>query len=104
MFFLPSLQAGARSDINNEEGNASGAGIDGDKAAWAADFVSAVCDPAATKSEILQALGWLRDAAAGGAEVDKAALAMGGMRKKKNHPEVWDGEVQAEFKSVLKNI
>ena len=67
-------KAGARSDLNNEEGNASGAGIDGDKAEWAKDFVSAVCD-AGTTAEAVQALGWLRDAIAGGATVDKAALA-----------------------------
>ena len=97
-------QGGARSDINNEEGNASGAGIDGDKAAWATDFVSAVCDPTATTDEALQALGWLRDAVAGGAAVDKAALVMGGMRRKKNSPDVWTAAVQAEFKAVLATI
>ena len=97
-------QAGARSDLVNEEGNASGAGIDGDKAAWASDFVSAVCDPTATTQEALQALGWLREAAAGGAEIDKAALVMGGMRRKKNAPEVWTAAVQSEFKAVLSAI
>jgi len=103
LFDFVFAQAGARSDVVNEEGNASGAGIDGDKAGWAEDFVSAVCD-AGSEAEAKQALGWLRDAVAGGAQVDKAGLAMGGMRKKKNAPDVWTAEVQALFKQVLATI
>ena len=95
--------AGAGTGLVNEEGHASGTGIDGDKAAWREDFVSHVCD-AGSSAECLQALGWLRAAIAGGSAVDKAAFAMGGMRTKKNSPGMWTDEVNAEFKAVLCSI
>ena len=89
------LAAGADPTLENNEGNEARAGIEGDKGD--ADFVPALTS-AHSEAELMEALTGLLAQNS----VDKSALVMGGMQKKRGSKEMWTAEVDAMFKKVCK--
>jgi len=89
------LAAGANPDLLNEAGFKAVDGIDGDKVGL--DWIPALTS-AHTADELDEALTGLMTQE----NVDKSALVMGGMQKKKSAKDIWTPEVQERFKEICK--
>ena len=87
------VAGGADCDIKNQDGFAAKDGIEGDKTEL--DYIPALTS-AHTKEEIEEALEGLMNQE----KIDKSALVMGGMQKKRSAKPLWTPEVDALFKTV----
>ena len=93
------VASGADGSIVNNENFAASHGIDGDMIGvnWIAALTSAH-----TKEELNEALNGLElDKEI---VVDKVALVMGGMSKKKSDKDLWTTEIDTKFKQICKAL
>ena len=89
------VAAGADLEIKNQDGFAAKDGIEGDKGS--VDFI-----PALTSAHTIEELTEALDGLLTQGEVDKSALVMGGMQKKRSDKTIWTPEIDAKFKAVCK--
>jgi len=89
------VAAGADLEIKNQDGFAAKDGIEGDKGS--VDFI-----PALTSAHTIEELTEALDGLLTQGEVDKSALVMGGMQKKKSDKAIWTTEIDKKFKLVCK--
>jgi hypothetical protein len=89
------VAAGADPSLENNDGHAARTGIEGDMVEG--DFVPALTS-AHTTEELEEALNGLLAQES----VDKGALVMGGMQKKRGSKEIWTTEIDTLFKRVCK--
>ena len=89
------VDAGATKSLQNDDGHRAGDGVDGKHGEinWIAALTSAH-----TLEELTEALDGLLTQV----EIDKAALVMGGMQKKKSDKAIWTTEIDKKFKLVCK--
>ena len=91
------IKSGADVEVTNNDGHAANTGIEGDQSSN--DFVAALTD-AHDMDELNASLDGLSSASG----VDKAALVMAGMQKKKSAKALWTADIQARFQEIVKSI
>ena len=92
------VEAGATESLQNDDGHPASGGIDGDTGGinWIAALTSAH-----TLAELTEALDGLLSQVD---EIDKSALVMGGMQKKKSDKAIWTSEIDRKFKLICKQV
>ena len=93
------VASGANQCIVNDENHEASHGIDGEMIGvnWIAALTSAH-----TKEELKEALNGLESDKE--IVVDKVALVMGGMSKKKSDKDLWTTEIDTKFKQICKAL
>ena len=89
------VAAGADGTLKNQNGCAASDGVEGNKRTL--DYIPALTS-AHSKEEIEEAMQGLLAQTI----IDKSALVMGGMQKKRSHPTLWTGSIDATFKEICK--